>query len=100
MTELVLSKSKKAAQIAFNVLRHSPYKKKTLYDAYGKPSQRKVEAYKYCMDVCRNHDGFNDYIISYNCHFFTFGFIYYDIHGMQHVVYITATNEYDILIDA
>lgn len=47
-----------------------------IYEAYDNPSLAKVRAFQYCLQLCREHDGYDFRIIGHNCMTFSFGFKY------------------------
>ena len=49
-----------------------------IYDAYDSFSKGKVNAWKYCKNLCEQYNGSNLKVISRNCHKFTAGFEYVD----------------------
>lgn len=44
---------------------------RTLFDAYKKPSDRKIQADRYCQDLCNREHGYSYKIISANIFRFT-----------------------------
>ena len=61
-----------------------------LYDAYGRFSRDKAEAFDYCKSVMSEHNGSNLKIISFNTYQFSAGFVC-DIDGVKSFVYITKS---------
>ena len=49
-----------------------------LYDAYDSFSKGKVDAWKYCRDLCKQYNGRDLKVVNRNCHKFTAGFEYTD----------------------
>lgn len=49
-----------------------------LWDAYGRCSVKKREAWEYCKRLCREFEGEDLKVISYNTYMFTAGFMYAD----------------------
>ena len=48
----------------------------SIYDAYGRPSYRKVEAWNRCKDMAREYHGESLKVISHNTYMFTAGFTF------------------------
>ena len=59
-----------------------------LFDAYGRPSERKREAWKECKALCEKMGGTDLRIIGHNSSFFSAGFTHMD-NGTEKFVYIT-----------
>ena len=50
----------------------------SLFDAYGRFSSKKSQAWEYCKELCYQYHGENLKIVSHNSFIFTAGFIYSD----------------------
>ncbi len=61
----------------------------SIYEAYGRPSDRKEAAWEHCQRLCREHSGRGLKVISKNTSFFTAGFVYEE-EGQPMFMYITA----------
>lgn len=71
----------------------------SIFDAYGKPSAAKVNAWNYCQALCDECGGYGLRVINYNTFTFTAGFETIDIDtGVVQFTYITPN--YDITVDA
>ena len=58
---------------------YDAYKRSTkysLYDAYGRFSKEKAEAWQYCEDLMKEYDGYGLKVISHNGYQFTAGFMF------------------------
>lgn len=65
-----------------------------IYEAYSKPSREKVRAFEYCLQLCREHNGYDFQIIGHNAMTFSVGFRYYGKNtGAACFAYITR--DYD-----
>lgn len=62
-----------------------------LYQAYGRFSDAKAEAWEYCERLCKERSGWGLKVISYNRFFFTAGFLFED-DGAK-LMYITHTDD-------
>lgn len=71
----------------------------TLPDVYARCSENKKRAYNHCLQIQAEKRGFYGRITSANCHQFTYAFLYRDSAKRLHLHYITASNEYDFIID-
>lgn len=71
-------------------------KGKTLKDVYKKPSYNKIEAYNWCINYMEEFNGYNGHITSANQQVFSFSFNYKDEDGIEHIMYLTRDNNYDI----
>lgn len=72
---------------------HSDYwNKGTIYDAYNKPSSRKIRAYEDIEDRARSTEGYNYdlKVVAAGCQTFSTMYSYTDAEG-THIVYDTAT---------
>ena len=69
---------------------------KNIFQAYGKPSMKKIEAFEYCENLCKKHDGHGLKIITRNTDKFTAGFEYKE-NGIPMFMYITPS--YDVEIE-
>ena len=70
----------------------------TLSNCYASYSENKERAYNYCLNLMRKLNGFGLKIISYNCMFFTVGFLFTDPEtGVIRFAYITK--DYDRFSD-
>ena len=60
---------------------YADYRRSTwteIYDAYDSFSKGKVDAWKYCKNLCEKFNGRDLKVIHKNCHKFTAGFEYTD----------------------
>ena len=64
-----------------------------LHDAYGRFSNKKYEAWKYCQKLCEEHDGRGLKVIGANSSFFSAGFMYEE-DGKENFMYITHGGDY------
>lgn len=71
----------------------------TIFEAYGKPSQAKIEAWADCHEMCYKHRGQGLRVISKNCHIFTAGFTFKGNFGNTYFTYITPTYSATVLIE-
>lgn len=92
MIKLTLD-SAKGKQIAY---RASWIRGYSLYDVYKRPSEAKMKAYQYCLETMESYKGEKARITGFNCYFFSFAFNYTDGSGIEHVIYITPTEDYDV----
>lgn len=70
-----------------------------IYEAYARPSYRKVNAFRHCIEAAYLLNGYDCRIPSANCNFFTFAFRYKDAEGKERMQYHTYANTYDFAID-
>ena len=69
----------------------------SLLDVYKNPSQAKRNAYTMCMRKFYENDGWGAKILSFNCHMFTFGFLYQEpATGVVMLNVETAYNSYQM----
>lgn len=59
-----------------------------IFQAYDKPSHRKVDAYENCENLCKEYNGYDLKIVSKNVNVFTAGFVC-AIEGKKAFVWIT-----------
>ena len=92
-------------KVNFNKQMQSIYKQylhstngSNLYNCYDKPSCAKINAMKYCENLCNEYNGYDLTIIGYNCMQFSVGFMYYK-DGHNYFVYITKSNDRLCCID-
>lgn len=64
-----------------------------LYKCYAHPSYAKFDAMDYCNALCREMNGRDLRIISYNVMVFTVGFIFTDEDGRECFAYITRDHD-------
>ena len=76
-----------------------------IFQAYDRPSHAKINAWEYCENLCKKHNGHGLRVIGHSCHFFSAGFIG-DVEDektgelQKSFVYITAGNDrYMPLVD-
>ena len=65
-------------------------KARTIYGAYIKPSSKKVEAFKYCMNDMVDYNGHEMRIVHAGSHFFSCGFMF-EKNGKRYFRYHTAS---------
>ena len=70
----------------------------TIYDAYNKPSQNKINTYESCVRRCLEMHGGPWRIPTRNTQAFTFAFIYHKEDKTAWLHYETAWNTYDFKI--
>ena len=87
---------KKQAENALKSFDFSRYD--TIFKAYKSPSREKIRAFNYCLNTCRQYNGFNLRILSKNTFMFTCGFFFYNADGEKQFYYITPS--YDVFIPA
>ena len=76
------------------------YRKSTwneLYDAYSNFSKGKVDAWRYCKDLCAKLNGRDLKVVSRNCHKFTAGFEYTDPETGE-IMFMYITKGYDMAV--
>lgn len=61
----------------------------SIYEAYGRPSERKEAAWEYCRRLCSEYGGRGLKVISKNAQFFTAGFVFGESEK-EMFMYITA----------
>lgn len=64
----------------------------TLRDVYGRYSQAKEDAYRYCRYLMLEKDGWDFRIIGATVYLFTAGFKFKDENGKTCLMYITKAN--------
>lgn len=64
----------------------------SLYDAYGRFSQAKANAWEYCENLMREKDGRGLKVVGHNCNVFSAGFIFEE-NGKEYFMYITPTRD-------
>ena len=69
-----------------------------LYEAYGRFSNKKAEAWEYCEELCKESDGKGLKILGANTSFFSAGFLFTDREGNECLMYITHTNNRKIVL--
>lgn len=70
---------------------------KTLYEAYTKPSSRKIAIWEYIKNECAENGGNGLTITGHNCNFFSCGYRIVDYKYVT-IVYYTYANKYVIRI--
>ena len=70
----------------------------TIYDAYDRPSRKKIEAYENCVRRCMDMHGGPWRIPTKSTYMFTFAFIYHKEDKTAWLHYETASNTYDFKI--
>lgn len=78
----------------FVLLNHG---KRTITEAYGRPSQAKKDAWDYCVGLCKEHNGKNLTVVGKTCDIFTAGFTFEE-DGKRFLCYITPSNNYKIAL--
>lgn len=63
-----------------------------IFQAYEKPSSKKIAAWKYCQNLCNKYFGKDLKVVSKNTFTFTAGFIS-DLDGKIYFIYITPKND-------
>lgn len=72
---------------------------RTIWEAYARPSSRKVDAYtRDCLGQLRDLDGYDGRITGASSHFFSYAFRYMK-DGVERLRYITYANNYDFAIE-
>lgn len=71
-----------------------------IFNAYNRPSPRKIRAYQEIEARANNTAGYNYnlHVIGANCHNFSTGYTYQDENGNHYAVKDTQTNTYIVLI--
>ena len=69
--------------------------KQSLHDAYGRFSNAKAEAWRYCEDLMNMYDGEGLKVIGANSSFFSAGFLFEE-DGKKKLMYITHGGDYKI----
>lgn len=69
--------------------------KHSLYDAYGRFSNAKAEAWRYCEELKNKYNGEGLKVIGANSSFFSAGFLFEE-DGKQKLMYITHGGNYKI----
>lgn len=59
-----------------------------IYQAYKNPSYDKIYAYDYLKELSKDMDGYNFYIIGYNCNMFSVGWCV-EIDDKEYFIYVT-----------
>lgn len=70
----------------------------SLYDAYGRPSQKKYDAWKRCEVFCKECGGESLKVISYNTYVFTAGFVFVK-DGKRMFMLITPSTNREIEVE-
>lgn len=81
---------------------YAAYRRSTwteLYDAYDSFSRGKVDAWRYCKDLCKKYNGDGLKVISRNCHKFTAGFEYVDSETGE-IMFMYITKGYNQAVPA
>lgn len=73
------------------------YGERTLWDAYRNPSVAKENAYRYCLNLKDEKNGYDGTVCGASCHFFSYAFKYME-DGIEHLMYITHANDYDFAL--
>lgn len=71
----------------------------TIYEAYERPSYYKVRAEQRILDEMRNNNGYDYRICGHNSCTFSCAYQYRDDKQLLHLVYHTAYNRYDFVIE-
>lgn len=71
--------------------------KDDIWQAYGKPSSKKVEAWKDCKRLCKEYDGKNLRIVGANNYFFSAAF-HYVKDGQDYLMFITQSRDVPVKI--
>lgn len=69
-----------------------------LYEAYGRFSNRKAEAWRYCEALCKANDGKGLKVLGANTNFFSAGSLFTDEDGNECLMYITHANDRKIVL--
>lgn len=70
----------------------------SIYDAYDKPSRKKVVAWDYCKKLCEKYNGSNLKVVSFNTFIFAAGFIFTDPETKKEMyMHITPTYNTPVL---
>lgn len=96
-----LNKGTERAQGFVNSYNHAlrNHGRRNVSEAYGKPSQRKLDAWKYCVNLCNERSkGENLTVVGKTCHIFTAGFTFAE-GGKRYLCYITPSNDFQIELD-
>jgi hypothetical protein len=64
----------------------------SLYDAYGTHSLAKEEAWRYCKELMKEHNGYGLKVITANGYQFTAGFMFEE-DGKEMFMYISKTHD-------
>ena len=67
--------------------------------AYDRPSSAKIAAEEAIKREMNELDGYGYYICGHNSCFFSCGYKYRDADGVEHLVYHTYANRFDIKLD-
>ena len=68
-----------------------------LWEAYGSFSQKKAEAWEYCVALCKEKGGRGLKVIGANTSFFTAGFLFEE-DGKRKLMYITKGDDREIFL--
>lgn len=93
--------TQKAEQLISSYIYARAKGKCNIRDAYRNPSNKKCDAYQYCVDMELDLNGRQGFICGASSHFFSFGFVYDVIDEetgvvRQHLRYITHAHNYDV----
>jgi len=70
----------------------------SIYDAYERPSRKKVNAWDYCKKLCEKYKGSNLKVVSFNTFIFTAGFTFTDPETKEEMyMHITPTYNTPVL---
>lgn len=72
---------------------------RSLTQFYKKVNANKIAAFEDCREKQRKDNGFCGAITFANCHFFGYGYLYYNSNGNLMLKYLTGKNEYDICME-
>ena len=70
----------------------------TIWQAYKNPSYAKEKAFNYCMNKCKEMNGYRPRITGSSCFVFSFAFVYW-LDGKEYMHYETAQNTYDFCME-
>lgn len=71
---------------------------RNLHEAYGRFSNRKAEAWRYCEALCKANDGKELKVLGANTSYFSAGFLFTDEEGNECLMYITHANDRKIIL--
>jgi len=78
----------------YSLLNHGT---RNVWEAYGKPSPAKQDAWRDCCQLCAKHNGENLTVVGVTCHIFTAAFTFKE-NGRKFLCYITPCNDYKIAL--
>ena len=84
-----MTQREKRAEQAYEQYKNSDLS--NLYKAYGRPSQKKLEAWNDCSKLLREYEGSDLRVITYNTFVFTAGFTFVGEDNIRRFIYITPS---------